>query len=201
MNVDKINQSCLNKLPTPLIILASDNKAMQATDAINYPNEYINTLESSGLPPHLLTLKKDSVVMCLRNLNLEEGLTNGTRLLVNEIINRRLIKATILSGKKEGSVEFIPEIKMTPANERSFGFQFSRTQFPLKLAFAMTIHKSQGQSLKKVGVYLPNPVFSHGALYVAASRLGNPNDIKFFLPVNLNETYSTTNVVYHELLT
>ena len=42
VNVDKINQACLNNLPTTLIILASDDKTMQPTDAINYPNEYIN---------------------------------------------------------------------------------------------------------------------------------------------------------------
>jgi len=46
------------------------------------------------------------------------------------------------------------------------------------LAFAITINKSQGQSLEDVGLYLPRPVFAPGQLYVALSRVGNPDWIK-----------------------
>jgi hypothetical protein len=45
----------------------------------------------------------------------------------------------------------------------------------------MTISKSQGQSLQAVGVYLPKPVFSHGHLYVALSRSGNPAQTKILI--------------------
>jgi len=51
-------------------------------------------------------------------------------------------------------------------------FTFKRIQFPVRLAFAMTINKAQGQSLHVVGLNLVNPCFSHGHLYVACSRLG-----------------------------
>jgi len=50
-------------------------------------------------------------------------------------------------------------------------FKFQRRQFPISLCFAMTINKSQGQSLSRVGFYLPHPVFTYGQLYVDISRV------------------------------
>ncbi|KAL4576257.1 hypothetical protein LXL04_012348 [Taraxacum kok-saghyz] len=51
-----------------------------------------------------------------------------------------------------------------------FSFKLKRKQFPVRLCFAMTINKAQGQTIPNVGVYLPDPVFSLGQLYVALSR-------------------------------
>ncbi|XP_074271458.1 uncharacterized protein LOC141595392 [Silene latifolia] len=69
-----------------------------------------------------------------------------------------------------GDHVFIPRIKMQPSASDNFPFQFQRNQFPLKLSFAMTINKSQGQTLDQVAIYLPRPCFSHGQLYVGLSR-------------------------------
>jgi ATP-dependent DNA helicase PIF1 len=66
-----------------------------------------------------------------------------------------------------------------------FPFQFKRKQFPIRLNFAMTVNKSQGQTITNVGVYLPAPVFSHGQLYVAISRATTKTNIKILaLPPN-----------------
>jgi ATP-dependent DNA helicase PIF1 len=48
----------------------------------------------------------------------------------------------------------------------------------VRLAFAMTINKAQGQTLKMVGIFLPKPVFTHGQLYVAMSRIGCLEGVK-----------------------
>ncbi len=52
------------------------------------------------------------------------------------------------------------------------------------LAFAIIINKSQGQTFDKVGIYLPQPVFSHGQLYVAFSRATSREGVK----VQIQET-------------
>ena len=75
-------------------------------------------------------------------------------------------------------------------------FNFKRLQFPVRLAFAMSINKAQGQSLKVVGINLESPCFSHGQLYVACSRVGTPKNMFIFAPDG-----KTKNIVYPKALT
>lgn len=71
----------------------------------------------------------------------------------------------------------------------------------------MTINKSQGQTFKKVGVYLPQPVFSHGQLYVAFSRVSKISNLRVKVLDYENKQgqlrpgeYFTKNIVYKELI-
>ena len=75
----------------------------------------------------------------------------------------------------------------------------NRKQFPVITSFAMTFNKSQGQSLKKVGLYLAKPVFTHGQLYVALSRVRSVEGLKIVLGLDQEEGTTTANVVYHEV--
>jgi ATP-dependent DNA helicase PIF1 len=61
---------------------------------------------------------------------------------------------------------------MSPSesDDISLPFKFKRKQFPIRLSFAMTINKAHGQTIPHVGIYLPEPVFSHGQLYIALLR-------------------------------
>jgi hypothetical protein len=88
-------------------------------------------------------------------------------------VKSRALEVTILSGQNSGRRAFIPRITLTSAPNMSFPFTLRRRQFPVRLAFAMTINKAQGQSIPIVGVNLTTPAFAHGQLYVALSRATN----------------------------
>lgn len=103
-----------------------------------------------------------------------------------------VIYVTILEGKFKGEEVLIPRIPMIPTD---MPLEFKRLQFPIRLAFAMTIDKSQGQSLKVCGSNLEHPCFSHGQLYMACSRVGRPSALFVFAHDN-----KTKNVVYHKVL-
>lgn len=186
IDVDALNTKIQEKLPGLAVTFKSIDTVIEEDDVVNYPTEFLNSLDLAGLPPHLLELKVGSPIILLRNINAPR-LCNGTRLVVKKIMSN-IIEATILNGKFKGEHVLLPRIPMIPNNTP---FQFKRLQFPIRLAFAMTINKSQGQSLQICGLDLDNPCFSHGQFYVGCSRVGKPSDL--FIHA---QDAKTTNIVH-----
>lgn len=206
-DVDRLNNQVIDLIDGEHHIYCSDDSVItdDENEKDNFPVEFLNSVTPSGMPSHKLKLKNGCIIMLLRNLNPRRGLCNGTRLKVTGL-KPNVIHAEVLSGSAEGDQVLIPRIDLCPS-ETGLPFKLNRRQFPVKPAFAMTINKAQGQTLDRVGIYLPEPVFGHGQLYVAFSRVRRKEDVKIkVLDTPLqgkllqgSEKVFTRNVVYREV--
>ncbi|XP_071718423.1 uncharacterized protein [Rutidosis leptorrhynchoides] len=143
-----------------------------------YSPEILNGLKVPGVPNHRLALKRGVPIMLLRNIDQSKGLCNGTTLIV-ERLGEHTIEARIITGQSFGNITYIPRMIVAPTNKK-IAIKFQRRQFPITVCFAMTINKSQGQSLNSIGLFLRKPVFTHGQLYVSnvQNGLGLTDDLK-----------------------
>ena len=201
----ELNERILNRLSTrERIYLSSDRADSDENDNSIYPTEYLNSITPGGMPLHKLRLKIGCIVVLLRNLNSAKGLCNGTRLKVLEFKDHTILCSPL---HQPNTRVLLPRIDLTPADS-AVPFKLRRRQFPVRLAYAMTINKSQGQTFDKVGIYLPNPVFAHGQLYVALSRVRRQADVKVFIRSTTGQgphprfpnLIITRNIVYKEAL-
>ncbi|KAG5596940.1 hypothetical protein H5410_038172 [Solanum commersonii] len=183
------------------IVYTAIDETLEPNDQCQF-EDFLHTLHPANLPPYRLTLKTNCPVLLLRNLNPTKGLCNGTRLICHDF-KSHVISATIFSGNFKNKHVFIPKIPLLASQDEKLPVPFKRTQFPIRLCFAMTINKAQGQTLDFVGIYLREPVFSHGQLYVALSRAKCLDNVKILIcPPTAEDTndHSTYNVVYDEII-
>lgn len=159
-----INERVLKLIPSEqksyYSIDFATHKGVDQTDDniyLDYPIEFLNSI-TEGLPPHELNLKIHAIVMLVRNLSVSNGLCNGTRLKIINLYNHN-IEAEIITGENIGQRVFIPRITLSTTECSSLPFILYRKQFPLVLAFSMTINKSQGQSFD--AVYFCEEIFFH----------------------------------------
>jgi ATP-dependent DNA helicase PIF1 len=202
-HVDGINSTLLTSLPGAEQIFNSADTVSFKYQELNYyqpyPTEYLNSLRASGLPLSRLALKAGCPLMLLWNLDPSQGLCNGTQLILLEA-REQVLRCRIISGdtKFAGNVVMISQITLEPS-EDTMPLPLRRHQFPVQLAFAMTINKSQGQSVSQVGLDLQTPVFAHGQLYVALSQCTSGQRISVLLNEN-NVNRRTANIVYKKVL-
>jgi len=196
MNSDILAQMNGEDIVCPSVDTIIEDKSDNTLPCIS--PEVLRSIEQSNLPSGELHLKIGCPLILLRNLAPNKGLCNGTRMVLLQM-TPRVLQVQLTSGDRRGQNAFIPRISLFSEGSQAerLPFKFSRRQFPVKLAFALTINKSQGQGAHYVGLDLRTPVFTHGQLYVAMSRATSAHRIK----VLLEELESnTTNIVYNEVL-
>ncbi|GBP32315.1 hypothetical protein EVAR_86148_1 [Eumeta japonica] len=112
-DVDKINNDIVAKLPGEnKIYYSNDSVKDQHEGALEFTTEFLNSVNISDLPPHELKLKKKSLIMLLRNLNVSEGLCNGVRLIVTSLCNN-IIKAKSLLANNPARKYIYLELLLT----------------------------------------------------------------------------------------
>ncbi|KAI9909093.1 hypothetical protein PsorP6_015194 [Peronosclerospora sorghi] len=193
--VNQLNDTIAALIPgEEHVYLSADSVAADDDQAVVYGAEFLNTITVAGMPPHRLALKIRISVILLRDLDAGTGLFKETRLIVRRL-GRRVIVAKIAGGSHTGEWVHIPRITMSSTGQR-WPFTLMQRKFPLQLAFAMTINKSQGQTIETVGIHLSEPVLTHGQLYGALSRASRVSGVALHFP----NGESTTNVVYWGML-
>ena len=195
--VAAFNKSLLMKLPGDVHTYNSvDSVDINQDETDHIPQEFLRSQTPSGLPPSRLNLKVGAPIILLRNLYLASCECHGTRMIITQI-GRRCFEARILVGEFHGQLCLIPRIKLT-TTESDMPYILSRRQYLIRLCFAMTVNKSQGQSLKTVGVDLRTSAFTHGQLYIALSRVASAQGVTVLLSKNVDG--KSNNVVYPEVL-
>jgi len=135
------------------------DSVVELEDVVQYAVEFFHTLNPLGIPPHNLCLKIRAPIILLFNPT-PPKLCNSTRLQI-DVFHKNVIEATIFTGCGTRKTVFLPRISLIPPD---YHFQFKQLQFPVKVYFAMTINKVQGQFLKVAEVDLRNDCLSHGHL-------------------------------------
>ncbi|XP_043272549.1 ATP-dependent DNA helicase PIF1 isoform X2 [Venturia canescens] len=173
---DEINSSQLDKL-------AGEEKIFIAQDS----DENMTKILEQQLPvPHKLTLKVGAQVMLLKNININSGLVNGARGIIVKFVGDTPV-VQFRSGK-----EYHATLEKWTIKRMGNSF-VHRKQIPLKLAWAFSIHKSQGLTLDCVEMSLGR-VFDAGQAYVALSRAQSLDSLRV-LDFNTEQIWADRNVL------
>eukprot|EP00049_Salpingoeca_infusionum_P011083 m.190935 g.190935 ORF g.190935 m.190935 type:complete len:1322 (+) comp14831_c1_seq2:1857-5822(+) len=207
--VDRINGFVLDRLPGNLIALKAHHTFDDQQAGINeYPPEVMDKVNVPKAPPAVLKCKVGATVMFVRNVDFAQGMVNGQKGRLDGVFREGnmsyKLRVTLLHDGVEGRTVSVPRIDFKI--DGTGGIEFTRKQFPIRLAFATTIHKSQGQTMSKVGLFFVDQHQHHGATYVAFSRVRKCEDIALYVSTHYKRHTSEScslfvnNTVYTDLL-
>ena len=209
VQVDEYNRDLLKRIE-------GFSRTYYATDSLEDPELVDDTdpnliLEGvvrqslSGVPAHALEVKVSSVYRLLCNFAPERGLVKNTRVVVLHV-GKNIITVRALRGiagiggvgpAQDPEAQDVLVSRIPFSTKLESGHTLVRRQFPLAPAYATTFNSCQGLTLDTVGVDLTSPVFSHGQLYTALSRIRHRSNAKVRLRPGQSKT---KNVTYHEVL-
>ncbi|KAL3616054.1 hypothetical protein CASFOL_040348 [Castilleja foliolosa] len=175
-------------IPPQYLIPSQNRRDLEAS----YPQECLSQLNFPGIPAHQLTLKVNTPVMLIRNINQSLGLCNGTRLIISQMLPR-VIEAQIITGTSIGTRVYIPRIKFVHDN-KELPFAFTRRQFPIKPTEDNSINITKNVGFSDFIEEINNRfVYVYGDCVEATAELRH---IKYFDSViQLNCCYRVSNYV------
>ena len=133
--VDSMNKELLRQIPGQSQIFYSADciprteQTGEDDPMLNYPPEYLNEINCSGLPLSKLELKVGCPIMVLQNLDIANGVCNGSRGILTRYSNR-VLEVELITGDFVGKKMFIPRTLNMPTDEQ-VAFKFTRRQFPV----------------------------------------------------------------------
>lgn len=156
-------------------------------------------VEQPNLPPTCLTIFPGCICTLLRNLDVQSGLANGTKLIVLHSA-AFCLRVKIVSGQNEGAIHTLPRIRFDVTSPLQF--KFTRKQFPVKVAYCITANRSQGMTIdSNLLIDVTDEAFIHGQMYVAFSRSTKSSLIRVVGAINAEGRHFVKNIVYQQILT
>ena len=173
---DQLNEAFINLMGEAGATLHTYNATDTDIHGDPLPTRIQTTLQSKKYEklalPQSLTICKGARVMLLRNTNIEQGWVNGTICEVETCTDDVIYVKNLRTGVRRPIFRVNQHISMHNGN-----FTACRKQFPIMPAFAVTIHKVQGSTLRRVAIVCDDKFFASGQMYVAISRVRNLEDL------------------------
>ena len=160
----------------------------------NLQIDYIEKMDFPDLPPHILRIYAGDPFILTRNIDISSGLAKSIK------VHAQKLDQDILTLSLNDENVYL--VRMDLEKEYN-GMKFIRTQIPIRLCYASTVHKSQGQTLDRVVLDLRGNFWEHGQMYVGLSRVKDPKNLLILLPQSKSvipehtpiSTYSDQDVV------